>query len=89
MRRSEELPQFRCDRDGFPARSGIQFLNIAAFFPVARHVFETPESFVALWNSATRVFLWTDQDNPKELQGMPWFPLARSGGKSILTNRQP
>jgi len=60
-----------------------------AKFPDAPHVFETPESFAALWNCPTRVFLWTDQDNPKELQGMLWFPLARSGGKSILTNRQP
>ena len=60
-----------------------------AKFPDAPHVFETPESFAALWSSPTRVFLWTDQDNPKELQGMPSFPLARSGGKSILTNRQP
>ena len=60
-----------------------------AKFPDAPHVFETTESFAALWNSTTRVFLWTDQDNPKELQGMPSFTLARSGGKSILTNRQP
>jgi len=60
-----------------------------AKFPDAPHVFETPESFTALWNSPARVFLWTDQDNPKELRDMPSFPLARSGGKSILTNRHP
>jgi len=58
-------------------------------FPDAPHVFETPESFLALWNGPGRVFLWTDQENPKELQGMPSFLLARNGGKSILTNRQP
>jgi hypothetical protein len=33
--------------------------------------------------------LWTDQDEPKALIGMRSFLLARNGGKSILTNRQP
>ena len=58
-------------------------------FPDAPHVFETPESFAALWDSPRQVFLWTDQENPKELRGMISFLLARNGGKSILTNRQP
>jgi 4-amino-4-deoxy-L-arabinose transferase-like glycosyltransferase len=56
-------------------------------FPDAPHVFETPQSFAVLWSSAARVFLWTDQDDPKELLGMPHFLLARSGGKAIFTNR--
>ena len=55
-------------------------------FADAPHVFETPESFAALWNGPTRIFLWTDQEEPKELHGMTSFRLARSGGKSILTN---
>jgi 4-amino-4-deoxy-L-arabinose transferase-like glycosyltransferase len=59
-----------------------------AKFPDAPHVFETPESFAALWHGSARVFLWTDQDDPKELGGMPHFLLARSGGKSIFTNRE-
>jgi 4-amino-4-deoxy-L-arabinose transferase-like glycosyltransferase len=58
-------------------------------FPDAPHVFETPESFAALWSGPSRVFLWTDQDEPRELTGMSSFLLARNGGKSILTNRQP
>lgn len=58
-------------------------------FPDAPHVFETPESFAKLWGGTARVFLWTDQDDPKELAGMPHFLLARSGGKTIFTNRQP
>jgi len=33
------------------------------------------------------VFLWTDQEDPKELRGASRFVVARSGGKSILTNR--
>jgi 4-amino-4-deoxy-L-arabinose transferase-like glycosyltransferase len=58
-------------------------------FPNAPHVFETPESFAALWSGSSRVFLWTDQDEPQALIGMRSFLLARNGGKSILTNRQP
>jgi len=56
-------------------------------FPDAPHVFETPQSFAALWAAPARVFLWTDQDDPRELAGMPHFLLARSGGKAIFTNR--
>ena len=56
-------------------------------FPDAPHVFETEQSFEALWEGPTRVFLWTDQDDPKELRSLPHFRLARSGGKSIFTNR--
>jgi 4-amino-4-deoxy-L-arabinose transferase-like glycosyltransferase len=58
-------------------------------FPDAPHVFETPESFAALWIGPTRVFVWTDQESPKELQGLTAFLLARNGGKSIFTNREP
>jgi 4-amino-4-deoxy-L-arabinose transferase-like glycosyltransferase len=58
-------------------------------FPDAPHVFETPQTFAALWSGPIRVFLWTDQDDPKELLGMPHFLLARRGGKTIFTNRAP
>jgi len=58
-------------------------------FPDAPHVFETPQTFAALWAGPIRVFLWTDQDDPKELLAMPHFLLARSGGKTIFTNRAP
>jgi 4-amino-4-deoxy-L-arabinose transferase-like glycosyltransferase len=59
-----------------------------AKFPDAPHIFETPQSFDALWSGPKDVFLWTDQDDPKELQGLPHFLLARSGGKAIFTNRR-
>ncbi len=58
-------------------------------FPDAPHTFETQQSFAELWAEPERVFLWTDQGDPKELQGMPHFLLARSGGKAIFTNRAP
>jgi len=58
-------------------------------FPDAPHVFETPQSFAALWSGPSRIFLWTDQEDPKELLGKPHFLLARSGGKAIFSNRIP
>jgi 4-amino-4-deoxy-L-arabinose transferase-like glycosyltransferase len=57
-------------------------------FPDAPHVFETPASFAQLWNTPVTVFIWTDQDAPKELAGLPHYLLARSGGKSIFSNRE-
>ncbi|MGO9087190.1 MAG: ArnT family glycosyltransferase [Candidatus Sulfotelmatobacter sp.] len=57
-------------------------------FPDAPHVFETQQSFAALWSGPARVFFWTDQEEPKELAGMPHSLLARSGGKAIFTNRE-
>ncbi len=58
-----------------------------AKFPDAPHVFETPKSLATLWDGPARIFLWTDQDDPGELQNLPHFVLARSGGKTIFTNR--
>ena len=59
-----------------------------AKFPDAPHVFETPQSLAELWDSPTTVFIWTDQDDPKELAGLSHYLLARAGGKSIFTNRE-
>lgn len=56
-------------------------------FPDAPRVFETPDSFLTLWNGASRVFLWTNQDNPNELAGAKAYAVARSGGKSLLSNQ--
>jgi 4-amino-4-deoxy-L-arabinose transferase-like glycosyltransferase len=58
-----------------------------AKFPDAPHIFETPESLAALWNGPGRLFLWSDQEQPKELRGARSFLLARSGGKFIFTNQ--
>ncbi len=56
-------------------------------FPDSPQVFETPQSLAAMWSGPTVVFLWADNDNPKELQGMDKYVLARNGGKFIFTNR--
>jgi 4-amino-4-deoxy-L-arabinose transferase-like glycosyltransferase len=58
-----------------------------AKFPDAPHIFETPETLAMLWNGPGRVFVWADQEEPKELAGLRFFPLARSGGKFVFTNR--
>jgi hypothetical protein len=55
-------------------------------FPDAPNVFETEASLAAKWAGPSAVFLWTDQDDPRELRGAPRYVLARSGGKAILTN---
>jgi len=58
-----------------------------AKFPDAPQAFENQQSFTRLWQGPSRVFLWSDQDDPKELAGLQHFLLARSGGKAIFTNR--
>jgi 4-amino-4-deoxy-L-arabinose transferase-like glycosyltransferase len=55
-------------------------------FPDAPRVFLSQSGFESLWSGPATVFLWTDQDDPVELQGKARFLLAHSGGKSILTN---
>jgi hypothetical protein len=57
-------------------------------FPDAPHVFETADSLAALWRGPGTVFLWSSEDDPQELRGESRYLLARSGGKSILTNRK-
>jgi hypothetical protein len=56
-------------------------------FPDAPQVFETPETLAALWSGPSVVFLWADNADPKELQGVGKYMLAHSGGKFIFTNR--
>jgi 4-amino-4-deoxy-L-arabinose transferase-like glycosyltransferase len=58
-----------------------------AQFPGAPQVWESEESFVQEWNSASRVFLWTDQENPQALQGLSIFVIAQRGGKTIFSNQ--
>jgi 4-amino-4-deoxy-L-arabinose transferase-like glycosyltransferase len=66
------------------ARSGN--LWYGSKFPDAPQVFETESSLAALWTASSTVFLWTEQEDPKQLHGAPRHVLARSGGKFILTN---
>ena len=56
-------------------------------FPDAPRVFETPATFKLLWDGPQRVFLWAEEDNPKELRGLAFYELARRGGKIIFTNQ--
>jgi 4-amino-4-deoxy-L-arabinose transferase-like glycosyltransferase len=56
-------------------------------FPDAPKVFLTPAEFAEYWKGPAQVFLWTEIENPPELEGLPAQVLAKSGGKFILTNR--
>lgn len=56
-------------------------------FPDAPRVWETQASFTEMWQSPQRVFFWAEDENPKELDGLPRYVVARSGGKIIFTNR--
>ena len=56
-------------------------------FPDAPRVFETEESFTRMWKGAQRVFLWAEEENPKELDGLTRYELARRGGKIVFTNQ--
>ena len=58
-----------------------------AQFPDAPPVWETQDSFVALWNGPKRVFLWTDQEEPPALRGLESYVIARRGGKTVYSNR--
>lgn len=60
-----------------------------AKFPDAPHIFETEDSLAVLWNGPDRVFLWSASDDPKILHGARRYRLARSGGKSLFSNRKP
>jgi hypothetical protein len=57
-------------------------------FPDAPQVWITADQFAKLWSSPTRVFLWSDREDPPEVQGKTAFPFAHSGGKFIYTNFQ-
>jgi hypothetical protein len=57
-----------------------------AKFSDAPRIFETQQSLAAIWNSPQTIFLWSDQEQPKELSGLQSFLLARSGGKAVFTN---
>jgi 4-amino-4-deoxy-L-arabinose transferase-like glycosyltransferase len=56
-------------------------------FPDAPKVFLTPAEFAEYWNGPAQVFLWTEIENPPELEGLGTHILAKSGGKFVLTNR--
>ena len=59
-----------------------------SLFPDAPKIFENDESFRNLWNSPTRVFLWTQtSDIPTRLLRNPMYSIAQRGGKLILSNQ--
>jgi 4-amino-4-deoxy-L-arabinose transferase-like glycosyltransferase len=58
-----------------------------SLFPDAPHIWETEASLAGLWAGPARVFMWSDQEDPKELHGAARYLLASSGGKFLFSNR--
>jgi 4-amino-4-deoxy-L-arabinose transferase-like glycosyltransferase len=56
-------------------------------FPDAPQVFEDDASFLSLWKSPARIYLWSRIPQPELLRGMPLHEVAHGGGKYILSNR--
>jgi len=56
-------------------------------FPDAPRVFETQAAFTRLWKGPQRVFLWTDEEVPKVLNGLTSYVVARRGGKTVFLNQ--
>jgi len=63
-------------------------LYYGSLFPDSPKIFEDDASLLRLWNSGTRVFLWTEEDKiPAYIQKREHFIVATGGGKMILSNR--
>jgi 4-amino-4-deoxy-L-arabinose transferase-like glycosyltransferase len=62
-----------------------------SLFPDAPQIFDDTASFQRMWPGPQRIFLWTEvEKQDKALAGIDRstvYPLARSGGKLVLTNR--
>jgi 4-amino-4-deoxy-L-arabinose transferase-like glycosyltransferase len=59
-----------------------------AFYPDALAIFEDNESLQQLWGGPNRVFVWTEEENAVNIERLgPYYEVARSGGKRILSNR--
>jgi 4-amino-4-deoxy-L-arabinose transferase-like glycosyltransferase len=79
---------------GFYLRREVRILNgrssnlwYGSFFNDAPQVFDDNRSFVRLWTSPQRVFLWTELDKVPVLPG-PAYAIAQGGGKEILSNQR-
>jgi 4-amino-4-deoxy-L-arabinose transferase-like glycosyltransferase len=66
-------------------------LEYGSYFEDSPRIFLENEELAKLWNSSSRVFLFTDSPELDEVTRSvrgPAFRLAESGGKVILTNQQ-
>ena len=59
-----------------------------ALYPDAPPIFEDDASMQKLWNSPTRVFVWTEDEKASAIERLgPHYEIAGSGGKLILSNQ--
>ncbi|MBI2822153.1 MAG: glycosyltransferase family 39 protein [Acidobacteria bacterium] len=84
----------------FYTRRQVHILNgrranlwYGSLFPDAPGIFHDDVSMAQLWEGPQRVYLWTEEHRRAEaLRRIPAervYPLARSGGKLVLSNRPP
>jgi hypothetical protein len=57
-----------------------------SFAPDAPHIFIGDADLAVLWNSSTRVFLWTPEARVPALPS-PSYVVARDGGRQIISNQ--
>jgi 4-amino-4-deoxy-L-arabinose transferase-like glycosyltransferase len=59
-----------------------------ALYPDAPPIFETDDSFRQLWAGSQRIFVWTEEDKASTVEKLgPYYEIAHSGGKLLLSNR--
>jgi len=60
-----------------------------SFFPDAPDIFDDDQSFDRRWRGGQRIFLWTEEDTvPNYIKNTGYCPLAKWGGKLVLTNER-
>ena len=75
---------------GTPSYGRSSNLWYGSFFPDAPPIFETTQTLAAKWPGPRRIFLWQDLANhPSPVPPLltPFYVIAKSGGKEILSNQ--
>jgi 4-amino-4-deoxy-L-arabinose transferase-like glycosyltransferase len=74
---------------GAPVHVMRKFGNLwyGSFWPDTPKVYEDEQSLARLWTGPTRVFLWSDDANPKILEGRTRWEMDHYGGKYIFVNQ--
>jgi hypothetical protein len=84
--------QFYTGKSLHPLNVNHANLWFGSLFPDSPRVFENDASFEKLWLGARRVFFVTGDERAKDRLSRfttPVFEIARSGGKTVFSNRGP
>jgi 4-amino-4-deoxy-L-arabinose transferase-like glycosyltransferase len=74
---------------GEPVHVMRKFGNLwyGSFWPDTPKIYEDEQSLGRLWAGPARVFLWSDEANPKVLEGKKYWEMDHYGGKYIFVNQ--